>query len=53
MLTIQLQEIKSPTCPIQGYKETDNCLNCKFFGGLIINPSTQYSINVSLLCKHE
>lgn len=52
MLTIELQEIKSPSCPIEGWKETDNCLRCKYFGGLVVKPSSENSVNVSLLCKN-
>lgn len=53
MLTIELQEIKAPACPVPGWKETDNCLRCKFFGGLMVKPSSAHSFHVLLLCSKE
>ena len=51
MKTIKLHEIKACDCPIEGFKETDNCLLCKFFGGMLVSPGTKTSINVSLVCN--
>ena len=50
-MNITIQEIKTPDCPIEGWKESDNCLHCKFFGGLIVAPCNGYTVNVSLICK--
>ena len=52
-MNIRIQQIATTYCPIEGWKETDNCLSCKFFGGLNVYPvkDTSVGMGVSLVCN--
>lgn len=52
MNNIRIQNISVTCCPIPSWKETDNCLQCRFFGGIHIAPSVQ-GLNVSLTCNMQ
>lgn len=51
-MNICVEKLKSTYCPIEGWKETDNCLNCKFFGGLFLN-SQNGRLNIAIECNKK
>ena len=49
-MDLLVEKLRSNSCSIDGWKETDNCLDCKFFGGLYIYQ--QDRLKISIRCNH-
>ena len=51
-MDIKVRTFKTSNCPIEGWKETDNCLDCKFFGGFFICQQ-QGRLELNFRCNHD